>query len=207
MKPGDPARIDIQAIKVRSRQRQPRHGQLRQGHRGHQQCRHVRTSRSTTSTSRPPETIRWSCVTPPRRARPVHLLLNGKLVKEDAAGKITGSFFPDGQKWEVQGVYAFKQGKNVFKIESDGAIPHFNKILIVPGEAARRTAFPSAPPSRSPRSTISMWRCVRHSVRFLGDVKSDPSKLAPAELRGRREQVCGARHRCRTSRKTSIRTT
>ena len=112
--------------------------------------------------------------------RPVHLVINGKLVKEDAAGKITGSFFPDGQKWELQGVYAFHQGKNVVKIESDGAIPHFNKILIVPVKPR-----PNGVPVRTADEIAKTYglnvALVRHSVRFVGDVKTDPSKLAPAE--------------------------
>jgi len=113
--------------------------------------------------------------------RPVHLLLNGKLIKEDAAGKITGSFFPDGQKWELQGVYAFRQGKNVFKIESNNAIPHFHKILIVPVKPR-----PDGLPVRSAEEIAKQYgvnpSLVRYSVRFLGDVKTDPSKLAPADL-------------------------
>ncbi|HEY3839269.1 MAG TPA: DUF1549 domain-containing protein, partial [Bryobacteraceae bacterium] len=114
-------------------------------------------------------------------SRPVHLLVNGKLVKEDAAGKVTGSFFPDGQKWELEGVYPFKQGKNVFKIESNDAIPHFNKILIVPVKPR-----PDGAPIRTAEQIAKQYgvnvALVRHSVRFLGDVKSDPSKMASADL-------------------------
>jgi cytochrome c553 len=113
--------------------------------------------------------------------RPVHLLLNGKLIKENAANKNTGSFFPEGQKWEVQGIYAFKQGKNVFKIESPTYIPHFNKILIVPVKPR-----PDGVPIRTAEQIAAQYglnvALVRHSVRFLGDVKSDPSKLSPADL-------------------------
>lgn len=67
--------------------------------------------------------------------RPVRLLLNGKRLREDAAGNSTGSFYPDGQKWEVQGLYAFRAGKNVLRIERDSYVPHLNKILIVPAAA------------------------------------------------------------------------
>jgi hypothetical protein len=112
--------------------------------------------------------------------RPVHLLLNGKLINENAAAKNTGSFFPEGQKWELQGVYAFKQGKNVFKIESANSIPHFNKILIVPVKTRL-----DGVPIRSAEQIAAQYgvnvALLRHSVRFLGDVKSDPSRLAPAD--------------------------
>jgi cytochrome c553 len=62
--------------------------------------------------------------------RPVHLMLNGKVVKADAAGQVTGSFQPEGQKWEAQGLYLFNAGKNTVRIECDNSIPHFDKLLI-----------------------------------------------------------------------------
>ena len=113
--------------------------------------------------------------------RPVHLLLNGTLLKENAAGNITGSFFPEGQKWEVQGVYLFKQGKNVFKIESANAIPHFSKILIVPAKQ-RAEGVPIRTAEEIARQYGVNVALARYSVRFLGDIKSDPSKFAPADL-------------------------
>ncbi len=113
--------------------------------------------------------------------RPIHLLINGKLVKEDAAGKVTGSFFPDRQKWELEGVYPFKQGKNVVKIESNNAIPHIHEILIVPVKPR-----PDGVPLRTAEQIAGQYglnvSLVRHSTHFLGEVKSDPSKLAPADL-------------------------
>ncbi|MBW3623514.1 MAG: DUF1553 domain-containing protein [Armatimonadetes bacterium] len=77
----------------------------------------------------------------PRRMK---LSVNGKEVKGDAAGRETGSFFPDGQKWEVQGVFAFAAGKNTLRLEGNGAIPHLDKLLIVSAEGK-----PGAPKPRS----------------------------------------------------------
>lgn len=113
--------------------------------------------------------------------RPVHLLLNGMIVKENAAGKITGSFFPDGQKWDVQGVYPFKKGRNVLKIESANAIPHFHKILIVPAKL-RAEGVPLLTAEQIAKQHGVNVSLVRHSIRFLSDVKSDPSKMAPIDL-------------------------
>ncbi len=62
--------------------------------------------------------------------RPVRLMLNGKVVKADAAAQVTGSFQPDGQRWEAQGLYLFNAGKNTVRIECDNSIPHFDKLLI-----------------------------------------------------------------------------
>jgi cytochrome c553 len=70
-------------------------------------------------------------------ARPVRLLVNGKAVKTDAAGGATGSWMPDGQRWEAQGVYKFLAGANRIKIErKDGPLPHISRLLIVPAPPA-----------------------------------------------------------------------
>ena len=63
-------------------------------------------------------------------SRPVRLLLNGKTLREKTARQVTGSWNPDGQRWEPQGVFLFQTGKNTLRIERDGPIPHFDKLLI-----------------------------------------------------------------------------
>ena len=65
-------------------------------------------------------------------SRPIRLIVNGQAVKENAAAQITGSWNPDGQRWEAQGVYAFTAGKNTLRIERSGDIPHIDKLMIVP---------------------------------------------------------------------------
>ena len=65
-------------------------------------------------------------------SRPVRILLNGALVRGDAAGTVTGGWYPDKQKWEAQAVIALKAGKNVLRIERDGAIPHIDKFALIP---------------------------------------------------------------------------
>ena len=83
--------------------------------------------------------IRYAAV----EARPVKLMLNGKVVNAKAAGQTTGSWNPDGQKWEVQGVYTLNAGKNVVRIERDGDIPHINQILLAPVEPKNENGKPS----------------------------------------------------------------
>ena len=63
--------------------------------------------------------------------RPIRLLLNGQAIKENTAAQVTGSFNPDGQRWEVQGVFAFHAGKNTLRIERNGDIPHINTLMLV----------------------------------------------------------------------------
>ena len=69
-------------------------------------------------------------------ARPVKLIINGELVKSDAAGKTTGSWNPDTQTWMVEGLFAFKAGKNIVRLERQEPFPHFDKLLIVPARRA-----------------------------------------------------------------------
>ena len=66
-----------------------------------------------------------------QESRPVHLSLNDKLVRPDAAGSVTGGWGPDKQKWEPQGHLLLSPGKNTLKIESENAFPHFDKLLLV----------------------------------------------------------------------------
>ena len=65
------------------------------------------------------------------QSRPVRLKLNDKTINENAASGVTGSWNPDGQKWEAQGVFEWQQGKNILRLESKGDIPHLDKWLIV----------------------------------------------------------------------------
>ena len=68
-------------------------------------------------------------------SRPVKILLNDSLVRNDAAGTATGGWFPDNQKWEPQAIVTLKAGKNVLRIERNGAIPHIDKLAFIPVSA------------------------------------------------------------------------
>ena len=75
-------------------------------------------------------------------ARPCKLFINGELVKTDAAGKVTGSWNPDGQKWAVEGFFSFREKKNVVRIEHAQYFPHIDKLLISPAaDAALSTSI------------------------------------------------------------------
>lgn len=67
--------------------------------------------------------------------RPVEFSINGIKVLDKAAGAKTGSFQPDGQKWEVVGVFALKAGKNTLKIHSNQSIAHFDKVFVTAVQA------------------------------------------------------------------------
>ena len=77
------------------------------------------------------------------QSRPVKISLNGSVVRNDAAGGVTGGWYPDHQKWEPQAVVNLKAGKNVLRIERGDAIPHIDKIALIPvkaGAAVMKTA-------------------------------------------------------------------
>lgn len=75
-------------------------------------------------------------------SRPIRLKLNDQTIAENAATGMTGSWNPDGQKWEAQGIFKFVAGKNVLRLESKGDIPHFDKLLVVESKAPEGQSTP-----------------------------------------------------------------
>jgi cytochrome c553 len=72
-------------------------------------------------------------------SRPVRMLLNSRLIRDNTAGQVTGSWQPEGQRWEAQGRFRLQAGKNTLRIERASYIPHFDKILLVPISASGTT--------------------------------------------------------------------
>ena len=63
--------------------------------------------------------------------RPITLQINGAVVSSNAAGKVTGGFFPNNQQWFAEGVFALKAGKNVIRFERASYFPHIDKFLLL----------------------------------------------------------------------------
>ena len=53
-------------------------------------------------------------------SRPGKLSVNGKLVKEESMAEVPGTWYPDSQKWFVEGRYKFKAGRNILRFEAAG---------------------------------------------------------------------------------------
>ncbi len=70
--------------------------------------------------------IRYAAAT----KRPIQLFLNEQLVKDAAAGEVTGSWFPKSQQWKIEGLFQFRQGKNKVRFVSKIPFPHIDKILV-----------------------------------------------------------------------------
>jgi mono/diheme cytochrome c family protein len=71
-------------------------------------------------------------------SRPCKVFVNGKLAIGDAAGQVTGSWHPDGQKWFIEGLVDLPAGKVTIRLEQPQFFPHIDKLLIAPasGEPA-----------------------------------------------------------------------
>ena len=63
--------------------------------------------------------------------RPIRIYINDKLVASNAAGKVTGGFYPDKQAWSAEGVFLLKAGKNLIRFERESYFPHIDKFLLM----------------------------------------------------------------------------
>ncbi|MDB5342076.1 MAG: Planctomycete cytochrome [Schlesneria sp.] len=64
------------------------------------------------------------------------MLVNGHLIKADAANKVTGSWTPESQTWFVEGFVTLSAGRNIVRLEQPQAFPHIDKLLLTPVDAA-----------------------------------------------------------------------
>ena len=69
-------------------------------------------------------------------SRPVELLIDGRLVKADAAREMTGSWTPESQSWGVEGRFTFGEGKTTLRLQREGPFPHIDKLALVPRHSA-----------------------------------------------------------------------
>ena len=64
-------------------------------------------------------------------SRPVHAAVNGEQVASNIAGRVTGSWYPPGQKWFAEGQLVLTAGRNTIRFESDSVYPHVDKFALV----------------------------------------------------------------------------
>ena len=65
-----------------------------------------------------------------RDSRPGKLSINGKMVNDRSMAQTTGSWFPDTQKWFVEGRYLLQAGRNVLRFEVAPTMSHLDKIIV-----------------------------------------------------------------------------
>jgi len=105
-------------------------------------------------------------------SRAVQLSINGELLKADAAGRVTGSWNPDTQTWEIVGLFPLKAGVNTIRLERAQPFPHIDKLALVSGLDAAGKPLPlPAPPEdgyRLKSDVIGQW------VQALEQSATDP---------------------------------
>lgn len=72
--------------------------------------------------------LRYAAVT----ERTVKTYVNQRLVKKNAASKVTGSWTPDSQTWFVECYVTLNAGKNLIRLEQPNFFPHIDKLLLTP---------------------------------------------------------------------------
>ncbi|MDG2031216.1 MAG: DUF1553 domain-containing protein [Phycisphaerales bacterium] len=68
--------------------------------------------------------------------RPLDLLVDGTRVRGDVCKSATGSYLPEGMRWETVEV-DLPAGASTLRLERDGSVPHLDRLMVIgPGEAA-----------------------------------------------------------------------
>ena len=66
-----------------------------------------------------------------QNARPGRLLINGKVVKEDAISQTTGGWMPEHQRWLSEGTFELNKGNITLRLESEPLMSHIDKIRLI----------------------------------------------------------------------------
>jgi cytochrome c553 len=106
-------------------------------------------------------------------ARPTRLIVNGKLVRSDIADGVTGSWFPESQRWEIEGLVDLKAGKNIVRLEQPTFFPHIDKVLLVP---VSESGLPKIEPLVQGRKLVPAF--VDQWAKFFDSDKPAEPKLA-----------------------------
>lgn len=96
-------------------------------------------------------------------SRPTSIMLDGKPIKSDAAGKVTGSWTPESQQWFVEVIVEITAGKHVIRLENAGPFPHIDKLCLAP---ATSTSESTALVAGTPPATLQPL-IARQWVTFL----------------------------------------
>lgn len=65
------------------------------------------------------------------QARPGRILIDGRVVKEDALSRTTGGWMPEHQRWISEGTVKLKQGSIRLRLESEPLMSHIDKIRLI----------------------------------------------------------------------------
>ena len=71
------------------------------------------------------------------QSRPLNVNVNGNTVQTAVAGQVTGSWYPDTQRWFAAGQFELKAGKNTLRLDSAKVYPHIDQLRLVYSSTAR----------------------------------------------------------------------
>ena len=101
-------------------------------------------------------------------SRPSKLSINNKLINEMATGSVTGTWYPDSQKWFWEGTFQLDSGINVLKFDWATPTPHIDKLLVLPSD---QSDLPSADGLAHLHNTFTQqW--IAHLKQISKDKKS-----------------------------------
>ncbi|MBT3842394.1 MAG: DUF1549 domain-containing protein, partial [Verrucomicrobia bacterium] len=101
-------------------------------------------------------------------SRPAKLSINNKLINEMATDSVTGTWYPDSQKWFWEGTFQLDAGINVLKFDWATPTPHIDKILLLPSD---QSDLPSADALAHLHNTFTQqW--IGHLKQISKDKKS-----------------------------------
>jgi cytochrome c553 len=98
-------------------------------------------------------------------SRPIIITVNGDRKIPGVAGEITGTWYPDTQRWFPAAAIRLSRGRNVLRFErSGGPIPHLDKFFL------SRIEPPSGPSSPAPEKNRPVVIEVEDAPRTTGDL-------------------------------------
>ena len=107
-------------------------------------------------------------------ARPTQLKVNGQLQHASLADQVTGSWYPDTQKWVWEGSVQLTKGKTTLRLDREGPIPHIDRLCLIPVQALKSADRDSAVAQSLSTGFIQQWQTYLDQQR-----KGKDSILAP----------------------------
>ena len=65
-------------------------------------------------------------------SRPVKVILNGQVIRDQAVSETTGGWSNSNLRWAEVGRVVLKEGANTVRLERNGVFPHIHDLLFVP---------------------------------------------------------------------------
>lgn len=111
-------------------------------------------------------------------ARPVKLFVDGRLIKPDAASKVTGSWTPESQSWFVEAFVPLDAGPHLIRLEQPQFFPHIDKLLLT---LADMSSDPALTLPQATEADVQLpVTIVRQWVKTLEATRSDPKSILAA---------------------------